>query len=482
MNISAHSPGGFRGLAALVAGLALVGWSGLAGAQVPQQFHHQGRLLNDSGEPVTGERQITFTLYDSKTGGAVLWQTQKQVEFDDSGFYGVTLGGDSNPIQPRTLEGGEAYLGIKVGDQTELTPRMSLESTPFSIVAERARNVAEGSIESSDLASDFSVGSDHIDGTTLESLNCSDGEVPVREGQQYTCRSTIATQQECPQGQVAVGLDNSGNIMCREDESLSESQVEQAVQGDFAPSDQACGPDQKVRGLDQQGSLICETDRVLSESEVESAVQGDVAAAGQNCKSGMVVAGIAQDGTVVCRKDKDTDTDTQLSETEVESAVQGDFAASGQNCQSGQVVAGIEQDGTVVCRDDKDTDTQLSDAEVRQAAQGAFAGADQDCQSGMVVDGIDKNGNIECRQPDSPRLLKIKRTKQCVYTEGKSDGWYSAGREITVTTTRKNATIKVDYRDRVHCDDDDGGGDWCSITGRLVVDGQPRRIVYEQHY
>ena len=474
---------GTRFILSLAIGLSLVGMTTSAAAQVPQKLRHQGRLMNDAGEPVTGEKRVTFTLYDSETGGAVLWQAEKQVEFDESGFYAITLGGDSNPIEPETLEGGDVYLSIQVGDNPEMTPRHALHTAPFSVIAERARDVTEGSIESSDLSDDFSLGSDRLEETTLGDVNCPDGQVPIAQSNgQYACDQAVPVQQKCAQDEVAVGLDDQGELLCRDETTRTESEVERAVQGDFAASDQACGPNEVVRGLDQQGTLICETDQTRSESEVERAVQGDFAAAGQSCPSGQVVAGLADDGSVICRDDKDTNTDTQLSESEVEQFAQGDFAASGQNCQPGQVVAGIADDGTVVCRDDQDTDTQLSDSEVKQAAQGAFADADQDCQTGQVVTSIDSNGNIECQTPQTPELLDIKRTKNCLYTEGKSTGWYSGGREMTVTTTRQNATLKVDYRDRVHCDDTDGGGDWCTVQGRLVVDGQSQGIVFSRYY
>ena len=38
---------------------------------VPLQFNHQGRLLDLAGEPITGEHELVFRIYDEATNGTV---------------------------------------------------------------------------------------------------------------------------------------------------------------------------------------------------------------------------------------------------------------------------------------------------------------------------------------------------------------------------------------------------------------------------
>ncbi len=42
-------------------------------AQIPKTLSYQGVLTNDSGEPLTGDRALTFKLYDAASGGSELW-------------------------------------------------------------------------------------------------------------------------------------------------------------------------------------------------------------------------------------------------------------------------------------------------------------------------------------------------------------------------------------------------------------------------
>ena len=47
-------------------------------AAVPTQLSYQGRLQDSGGNPLDGTYGMTFTIYDSPTGGTVLW-TESQI-------------------------------------------------------------------------------------------------------------------------------------------------------------------------------------------------------------------------------------------------------------------------------------------------------------------------------------------------------------------------------------------------------------------
>lgn len=94
-----------------------------------------GTLYNKTSEgPEYGTHNVKFTLYSD--GGALLWSEAVTVLFDD-GRYSVTLGASAaNPL-PEDLDIRTALLGVKVDEQDEMVPRLSL----VPVYAREAGNV-----------------------------------------------------------------------------------------------------------------------------------------------------------------------------------------------------------------------------------------------------------------------------------------------------------------------------------------------------
>lgn len=101
-------------------------------AAVPDTLTYQGKLTNSSGSPVNGTVSIAFAVYGVSTGGTALWtETQSSVSVA-SGIFTVTLG-SVTPIPSTVFSNTDLYLGIKVGADSEMTPRQKLHSVPFAI-------------------------------------------------------------------------------------------------------------------------------------------------------------------------------------------------------------------------------------------------------------------------------------------------------------------------------------------------------------
>jgi hypothetical protein len=219
-------------------GLVVLGLTSPGAAETPEQLTHQGRLLDDSGQPITTDTQVTFTLYDSETGGAVIWETAQMVEPNDKGFYTVRLGNEQTPIDARTLESGDVWLQVTVEGNT-LEPRLQLRATPYAIRAQRAESVEDGSIESSSLASSFEVDSDQIgnvswndvtgvpqeladgDDDTLGGISCQQGQIAEYDGSNWTCvtpSDSVAWQnvQNRPSGLDDGDDDTLGGVNCQQ--------------------------------------------------------------------------------------------------------------------------------------------------------------------------------------------------------------------------------------------------------------------------
>ncbi|MBU1026179.1 MAG: hypothetical protein KKA31_00445, partial [Candidatus Margulisbacteria bacterium] len=115
----------FIGVVCLVAGVA---------AAIPQEMSYQGKLTDSGGSPVTGTYSIVFTIYDAESGGSSQWTETKSVSVE-TGLFNVMLGSTS-PISSEVFATGEVWLGVKVGADSEMSPRKKLVTSAYAFNAD----------------------------------------------------------------------------------------------------------------------------------------------------------------------------------------------------------------------------------------------------------------------------------------------------------------------------------------------------------
>ncbi len=99
---------------------------------------YQGRLTDTNGNPVNTTQAMTFRLYNVASGGTALWQESWPAVQVSDGLFNVLLGSTA-PITPTLFaENNSLWLGITVGTDTEMAPRMQVGSVPFAFQASRA--------------------------------------------------------------------------------------------------------------------------------------------------------------------------------------------------------------------------------------------------------------------------------------------------------------------------------------------------------
>jgi len=118
---------------------------------------YQGRLADKSGAPLTQTVNIIFRLYSVASGGSPLWEEQwtgsNSVQVSD-GLFNVMLGSLA-PIAQSVITGNSnLFLGITVGTDSEMSPRVQLGSVPF---ATQALTVPDKSITKAKLAADVNL-------------------------------------------------------------------------------------------------------------------------------------------------------------------------------------------------------------------------------------------------------------------------------------------------------------------------------------
>ncbi len=113
-------------------------------ASVPPLINYQGMLTDADGNPLTGTKNLEFNLYDAATGGNKIWGPQifNSVPLI-SGQFNVILG--TTDTAGRSIVDAFAsnnrYLGIRVNDGQELSPRQQILSAPYAIQAGVAETV-----------------------------------------------------------------------------------------------------------------------------------------------------------------------------------------------------------------------------------------------------------------------------------------------------------------------------------------------------
>ena len=142
----------------------------LADPQSPQAtststISYQGRLADSAGNPLTGHYNLEFRIYDVPDGGVPLWEEfwtgGNSIQVSD-GLFNVMLGSIDGTLASAIEGHDQLYLGVTVGTDAEMVPRVQLGSVPFSM---QAMTVPDGSITTSKLAADSTaqvrwVGSD----------------------------------------------------------------------------------------------------------------------------------------------------------------------------------------------------------------------------------------------------------------------------------------------------------------------------------
>jgi len=107
---------------------------------INRQINFQGKLVNNpAATNVTDTNySIVFTLYDNASGAnTVLWtETQPSVPTVD-GIFRVALGSVTPFPANFNFNWSGLYLGIKVGADSEMTPRIQMAAVPFAFNAEK---------------------------------------------------------------------------------------------------------------------------------------------------------------------------------------------------------------------------------------------------------------------------------------------------------------------------------------------------------
>ncbi len=152
-------------------------------AEVPHTLSYQGKLLDSEGAPADGTFLMKFIIYDDADAGATeLWNSTYRGVSVSNGLFNYVLG-DSTAL-PEDLFSGhtDLYLGISVGTDPELSPRIKLTAAAWanhslrSDTAGYALAVADNSISGAEIV-DRSIETEDVAFASIGSAEILNGSI-----------------------------------------------------------------------------------------------------------------------------------------------------------------------------------------------------------------------------------------------------------------------------------------------------------------
>ncbi|MBI5243701.1 MAG: hypothetical protein HY922_08475 [Elusimicrobia bacterium] len=113
------------------------------GATSPQKIAFQGKLLDTSNNPRNGSFDMTFKIFNAPALGSELWsETQNGIQVTN-GVFSAELGA-VNALTTSLFTSASAYLEVKVGLDSPMTPRQLLLMSPSAFRSLYAEDLAPG--------------------------------------------------------------------------------------------------------------------------------------------------------------------------------------------------------------------------------------------------------------------------------------------------------------------------------------------------
>lgn len=125
--------------------IALCITASVESAVAPSTVNYQA-VLTSGGSPVITPVTVTFTIYDADIGGSPVWTETRSVTPDALGRVSVRLG-EQTALGSAAFAGSNRWLGVQVGGDPEMTPRMPVSSSSYALRTATIDGASGGNLE-----------------------------------------------------------------------------------------------------------------------------------------------------------------------------------------------------------------------------------------------------------------------------------------------------------------------------------------------
>jgi hypothetical protein len=196
--------------------LALLLGCAISLSQTHRTISYQGLLCDAAGQPRPDAwYTVTFRLYDVETGGTALW-TEERSTYTTRGLFSLRLG-KYVPFGATVTFDRSYWLGIQVGSEAELSPRIPLTTAPYSFTAAKAdtanyaASVSDGAVSTSTIMDGAVTGAKVATGQVVKSLSGLRDDILLRAGTNVSIGKSGSTLTISATGGGNDSGDNLGN-------------------------------------------------------------------------------------------------------------------------------------------------------------------------------------------------------------------------------------------------------------------------------
>lgn len=145
-------------------------------AAAPREIPIMGVLASPAGVPKpAGTYPVVIGLYTAAHAGTLEYSETKSVTVSGGQGLFETLLGDTTPIPTTLIFDKRYWVGITVGSDPEMTPRLPLAAVPYALMAE---DIADGSVTQTKIALPLGLSASTTSGNTvLSATNTGQGSV-----------------------------------------------------------------------------------------------------------------------------------------------------------------------------------------------------------------------------------------------------------------------------------------------------------------